>query len=322
MSTALSEGQPLGCPDPDLLLAQYRKLVDAHPHMHAPEAAARLGVSEAVLVAARVGHGALWLSTDLARLLGPLPQWGKVLIASRLRLGVVLSILYAQECVTDAESCLVTGPEHAIRIRREGIAGCVLLEDHDAHGHTYSLNWFDAAGDAMGRVYLFSKGDRKAAIEHLQAHAIAGYGRQWTASRGNPATTHAQDSAQVDRHPSGRIVATNVHAARLAGHALTHAGKLSGVRMTCTNHALTQQYCGPLGKTWGDWPALHAADAGIKLHTHLQHITTAEHGIDPSGQPLLRFADEDGATLEIQPVAGAASPASWVSHVLAMEGAA
>lgn len=322
MDTRVAARQPDGCVDPDLLLLQFRDLVAAHPHMHGPEAAARLGVTEAMLMAARVGQDAAWLQPDLPALLESIPQWGKVLIASRLQLGVVLSILYAESAAKAEERFVVEGDAHQISIGTHGVAGCVLLEDHDAHGHTYSLNWFNRAGDAMGRVYLFSKTERKLALDRLRAHVIEGTGRSWQPrSAAMPGEVGAATSAE-DTSVSRRAVATGRRAGTLAGHALSQCAALESLRLVCASSAMTQTYTGTLGKVSGEWPLLHASDAGIKLHAHLQNVTLAEHCVGRDGAPWLRFSDASGQALNLAPQGRSIAPAAWVSHVLAMEGAA
>lgn len=319
MDTSVADRRSVGCIEADLLLARYRELVAVHPHLHAPEAAARLGVSEAALVAARVGHGAEWLQPDLSTLLAPLADWGKVLVASRLGLGVALSILHGNRVSTDSGIIRIESGQHDIRIRTTCVDCCALLDDHDAHGHTFSLNWFNSSGDAIGRVFLFSKTERKPALAHLRAQRIEGSGRSWAASdHGPPAGSTASGFEPIEAE-SSTIVAAGRTAGVIAGHALRHAALLPAVRLTCTTGSVLQRYTGPLTKITGEWPALHATEAGIKLHTHLQHTTRAERCVGTDGQPWLRFCDTEGSTLDICPAGSVTSAATWVSHLLAME---
>ena len=170
--------------DPDAVLSDWRELVRQNPHIHGPEAAARAGVTEAALLAARIGHGATGLLTDLAQLLAPLPSWGKVLIAARTDLGVMLDILHVQQVSPAGTALAVRGVEHSIVIGCDGVDRCYLLEDHDTHGHTYSINWFDAQGQVLGRVFLFSKTERREALEHIGRCASADAVRTWVPGGG------------------------------------------------------------------------------------------------------------------------------------------
>jgi hypothetical protein len=66
---------------PDALRLAWADLVAGNAHLHGPEVAQRLGVPEAAMLAARIGHGATELVPDLAALLRPCGQWGKLLLA-------------------------------------------------------------------------------------------------------------------------------------------------------------------------------------------------------------------------------------------------
>lgn len=55
--------------NPDALRVAWADLVAQHPHLHGPEVALRLGVPEAAMIAARIGHGAVELVPDLSAVL-------------------------------------------------------------------------------------------------------------------------------------------------------------------------------------------------------------------------------------------------------------
>ena len=157
--------------NPDALVAGWEALLAQHHHLHAPEVARMLGVPESALVAARIGDGALRLVPDLARLLAPIQGWGRVMCAFSNALGVHMP-LGEVHGRAEGDRYVLEGPHlHAV-IDSHAITDAYLFVEHDeAHGNTRSVQCFDAAGNAVLKVFIFHKTRFKAADAHLRAQA-------------------------------------------------------------------------------------------------------------------------------------------------------
>jgi putative hemin transport protein len=140
---------------------------DRHPGIRARDAARELGVSEAELVACRVGENVVRLDTDFAELLRNLPSVGEVMVLTR-----------NEHCVHEKHGSfgrVNIGPGHGIVLNHD--VDLRLFMSHWRHGFVVteevasgvrtSLQFFDIDGTAVHKVYLTGKSDR-AAFDTLQ----------------------------------------------------------------------------------------------------------------------------------------------------------
>lgn len=144
------------------LVNGWRQLREAEPGLRARDAAERLGVSEAALVASRVGDGVTRLKGELPQLIRELPALGRVMALTR-----------NAYCVHEKK-----GRYDNIDIG--GVMGIVLDEDIDlrlflrhwrygfavretSHGRELeSFQFFDGDGRAVHKVYRTDETDRTA----------------------------------------------------------------------------------------------------------------------------------------------------------------
>jgi len=307
------EGLPLD--DPDRVLAAWRSLLASNHHLHGPEAAAMLGVPEAALLAASVGHGAVSLRADLPSLLALMPGWGKVLLAVRCGLGVELAIV-EPDCVEfdpAAGTVRLSAARHAVLLDAHAAASCYLFEERDAHGHTFSVNWFDGAGDCAGRVFLISKSGRARALPALEAQAAQ------EQSRVPPRST-----ARARRMPSEfsradamlEAVASGAHAAVLLRRAVLASKTVPEVEMVLEGIGGTACYRGGLATTMDTPPTVHAVDAACKLHARPPAVEAAHRWRSGSpGATGLRFDSADGGRLSLAALGPGGG--AWVERLLA-----
>ncbi|MEZ5797730.1 MAG: ChuX/HutX family heme-like substrate-binding protein [Paracoccaceae bacterium] len=137
-------------PGPDTI----RALRAETPKARARDFAATLGITEADLVAAHVGHGATAITADPDRLV----PWAG-------RLGDVLALTRNDHCVherrgeyldyrTGAFAAMTLGPEIDLRIFAKHWVHGYAVEEPGEDGPRRSLQVFDAAGDAVHKVHL------------------------------------------------------------------------------------------------------------------------------------------------------------------------
>jgi hypothetical protein len=146
--------------DPPRLLAAWQHLQATRHHLHAPEAARLLSVPEAALTASRLGYGAVRLPNDLASILAPVHEWRRVLVAVQSAIGVHLAIGPVRLEADEPGSGLIRlrGDHLDTVLDGRSVAHAFWsVEVDDSHGRTRSLQFFDAAGGSVAKVFIFHK---------------------------------------------------------------------------------------------------------------------------------------------------------------------
>ncbi|MDW8312416.1 MAG: ChuX/HutX family heme-like substrate-binding protein [Burkholderiales bacterium] len=240
--------------NPEAILAARDALVATGEHLHGPEIAARLGVPEAAVVAARLGRDAFELACDVPALLAPMAAWSKCLLALRSAFGVALAIGRFRAPQMADGHLSIASEEHSASVHLAAADRAYLLEEHDMHGHSVSINIFDAAGDALLRVFLMSKEGREHALPHLQRHRLSAQERRW------------QPRGQVDPSRGHSVAASDPAAADSLREALLAlaAGSARQVLMHSATSALTSRFRAT--HTSDTPPTTHATSSALKLH--------------------------------------------------------
>jgi hypothetical protein len=289
---------------PEELYAAWRQALRDNPHLHGPEAAARLRVPEAALMVSACGRGNTSLSGALAELLAPAAAWGRVLVASRNGLGVKLDVLgQAQAFLLDDGGVRLSDAHHDIVLSAQGIARFELFEEEDGHGRTLSLNWFDGQGHVVGRLFLMSKSGREDALPHLMAFATAAQSRHWAPQALSTPPIAAWPDEAGEPLPGAAV--------EWARAAILACDAVPLMRLALSGRGARSVYTGPLSKTSSTPPAVHATDLLCKLHAR---PAGAQHARKLYGGGL-EVRDAEGAALQITP---ATEPAAWWARVHAL----
>ncbi|GAB4366397.1 MAG: hemin-degrading factor [Kiloniellaceae bacterium] len=165
----LSEQRPAG---PELM-RRLAALKDAEPGLRARDAAARLGVSEAELVAARCGAGVRRLDGPWPELLKALPTLGTVMVLTRNDSAVHEKVGTFDKVSAFQNMGLVLNGAVDLRLffSHWHFGFAVAEEAHGAVRH--SLQFFDVDGLAVHKVYLREESDAAAyealVTRHLHA---------------------------------------------------------------------------------------------------------------------------------------------------------
>jgi hypothetical protein len=231
------------------LREQWDALRQTHAHLHPPDAARLIGVSESRLMQARSGgYGSHRLDGDVAARLQQMAQWGRCLIAIRCGLGVALGFVEQPDVRCEGPWLQVNQGPLSIGLALDGIAETWLFEENDGHGHTISLNAFDARGDAVHRVFLMSKSQREPWVE------------AWQSAPEQDRANSVGTLPDPDALPDGPRVTHRVDELLLAGE----DGEPRLLRMSGPGGELT--FKGALGKRSASGGAVHASNVALRLH--------------------------------------------------------
>jgi hypothetical protein len=298
--------------DPQALRRAWRELRERHPHLHGPDAAALLGVPEAALLASRVGDGAVPLEPDLDVLLEGCAGWGKLLFAARNGLGVAIGILDDAEVLERGVALRLRAAAVCAHLDRRGAASAYLFEERDGHGHTVSLNWFDAAGHAVGRLFLMSKAGRERAEPMLRRHERSAVPGPWRPGPGAPVPVLG-----VRPPPRSLRRLDGVAPSAIGERAVLGRDAAPGWHVHLDGPGVAIDYRGPLARASRTPPAVHATDALFKLHLRMQaacdvHVRESEDGL-----VALQWSDPHGGTLTLAPQVGHEAARAWIASILA-----
>lgn len=146
------------------LFDQWQALRGEQPRLRAREAAAQLAVSEAELLACRLGQGVLRLNPDWAQLLPALEKLGRVMVLTRNEHCVHERKGHYRETSVAANGRmgLVVSADIDLRLFLNEWASVFAAEDESPRGTLRSLQIFDQQGVAIHKVYLQDDSDLSA----------------------------------------------------------------------------------------------------------------------------------------------------------------
>ncbi len=133
---------------------EIRRARSDNPKMRERDLAAQLGISEAELVAAHCGEGVLRVEARANDLLTGLEAVGEVMALTRNDSAVHEKIGIYDKVVTGDHNALALGENIDLRIFPKVWKHGFAVEKRDGDDVRHSLQFFDAAGDAVHKVHL------------------------------------------------------------------------------------------------------------------------------------------------------------------------
>ena len=143
------------------LAARWSRLRGEKPALRIRDAAATLGVSEAELVALGVGQTATPLANWRA-LLSDMPSVGRVMCLTRNEHCVHERHGRFEDVQVTGPHGLVLGPDIDLRLFLGGWRHGFAVREPLKRGERQSLQFFDAAGEAVHKIYATDETDRRA----------------------------------------------------------------------------------------------------------------------------------------------------------------
>ncbi|ESX43559.1 hemin-degrading factor [Mesorhizobium sp. C416B] len=137
-------------PSPD----EIRRACKDNPKIREHDLAARLGISEAELVAAHCGHGAVRIEPRVDDLLTGLEAAGEVMAVTSNESAVHQKIGVYGKVVTGNQHAILLGDEIDLRIFPKAWAYGFAVEKREGAEIRRSLQFFDATGEAMHKAHL------------------------------------------------------------------------------------------------------------------------------------------------------------------------
>ncbi len=281
---------------------EIRAARSGNPKMRERDLALQLGISEAELVAAHCGDGVLRLRPDANSLLTGLEAVGEVMALTRNDSAVHEKIGVYDKVVTGAHNALALGKEIDLRIFPKRWAYGFAVEKRDDDIIRRSLQFFDAAGEAVHKVHLrpasnlyayqklvaeLESADQGAVLDivpHTAAEPeladasvdVAELRERWSGLTDIHQFFGMLRSLKLDRRQAVRLVGTD-YAWKLdndtVGSMLHHAaGESLPVMCFVGNRGCIQIHSGPIAniKPMGPW--INVLDETFHLHLRLDHI--------------------------------------------------
>jgi putative hemin transport protein len=260
------------------LKQRWQALKEAQTGLRIRDAATQLGVSEAALLETRTGEGVTRLSAHVDTLRAALPH-----------LGTVMSLIRNEAAVHEKDTAFTAGIEQDGLVQFEGedfsltllpsaIAHAFYVEDANPKGPLRSIQFFDAAGGALWKIYARDKADH-AAFERLLA-ALA-----W------PRDVEAMPFIRPVTPPASAVPPSRT----VNLQALFEDIAASEIPMVLevANHGVRQRHRGRLVRIVQMGPWLNVLDPGFDWH--LNQGALAGTAIDLGKQPSLVLHLNDGS---------------------------
>lgn len=291
--------------DPQELRASFAALQAERPNLRARDAADRLGISEAELVALGADAEVTALRAEWGDIVRALPDLGTVMTLTRNDHAVHEKVGRYEEVGIHGPMGLVLGPDIDLRLFLGKWAFGYAVARPVEGGVRRSLQFFDAQGVAVHKVFLRDESSHagyEALVERFRAAEQGGLPQT---APGEPATPDRDDAeidaaglradwgALQDTHDFVKLLKAHnvgrVQALRLAGEAFAHEVPVGSFRAALEtardrqleimvfvgNPGCIQIHTGPVATLKAIGPWFNVLDPGFNLHLREDGITSA-----------------------------------------------
>lgn len=266
---------------------EIRRTRAENPKMRERDLAAQLGISEAELVAAHCGEGVTRVEPRVNDLLTGLEPVGEVMALTRNESAVHEKIGVYDKVVTGEHTAMALGENIDLRIFPKVWAHGFAVEKRDGDEIRRSLQFFDAAGDAVHKVHL-----RPASNLYAYQKLVD----QLVSSNQEP--TVALGTVSEDDAP-GELTPQTVEDLRDRWSKLTDVHQFFG--MLRTLKLSRQQAVQMIGQDYA-WKLDPSA------------VTTMFHGAAENGQPIMCFVGNRGCIqIHSGPVRSITPMGPWIN---------
>lgn len=286
-----------------------RRAREEAPQMRERDLAAKLGISECEFVAAFAGEGSVRISADINALLPELGALGEVMALTRNESAVHEKIGKYENVHTGKHAAMVLSDDIDLRIFPANWVHGFAVEKSGETETRRSLQFFDAAGDAVHKIHLRPESDTRAYLALIERFRSGDQGPHVGPLRPRRAEAdaygqfNAGDDARRGELRSRWEGMTDVHqffgilrelklkrheALEIVGNDLAWrvepdvipqllqdaANQAMPIMCFVGNHGCIQIHSGPIAniKPMGPW--INIMDPGFHLHLRLDHIAS------------------------------------------------
>lgn len=287
---------------PTALAARWAALRAEQPQLRARDAAAALGVSEGELVASQIGAGTVRIGGDWSTILQAVEALGPVMALTRNESVVHEKTGTYQNVSAGSHVGLALGPDIDLRLFYTRWAHGFAVGD--ASHPKPSLQFFDAAGTAIHKIFLTEGSDRAAfaALVERFRHAdqapllapqemirpavlddaeidVAGFRAGWDVMEDTHQFFGLLKSHRLDRLQAMRLAgpprAEPVGRDALRRVLTDAAGTGAAIMVFVGNPGCLQIHTGPVHRLQDMGPWLNVLDPGFNLHLREDRIDSA-----------------------------------------------
>jgi hypothetical protein len=300
--------------DPQALRSAWDAWFATHPlpHGHA-RAAASLRVKESELLRALEGHGVNILHNDLAALLAPAAQWGRILAEVHHPLGFAYLGLSPRQVRSDGGQVALLESDRQLLLRSDAIAECFLVHGAGVCG----LHGFDHRGEVITRLHLTSNAagptSQSIALRHLLAHSF-------TPGQGPGGETRTAAAGGRLTRPGWCVIERQVQAPQVLAdlcHLLnTTLDDAPAMQFAMeSDAAILACQATPLHKA-GVNAGVPQAASDCKLHLRATALRRATVCTGSDGRPFVRLHAAKGDCLRFQNGGSPQEARAWVDSLL------
>ncbi len=197
------------------LYQRWQQLLASEPNLRIRDAAARLNVSEAELVATRVGSGITRLAGDWQEFVKAMPRLGRVMCLTRNesavheRYGVFREIAFFGPPPGIGQ---VVGPDIDLRLFMQFWHIGFAVQDETRDGVRHSFQIFDASGTAVHKIYLQAESNLDAYREIVEQFRAEDQSTEQSVTPHPPRQPEIPDSeVDLDAYHRGYLSLRDTH---------------------------------------------------------------------------------------------------------------
>ena len=265
--------------------AEIRKAREENPKLRERDLSTNLGISELELLAAHTGDGVIRLEPNVDALLRGLEAVGEVMALTRNDSAVHEKIGVYDKMSGGPRAIVFLGENIDLRIFPSVWKHAYAVEKKDENGVRHSLQFFDAAGDAVHKVHLRPASDVDAYLKLVAAHV-------------SPDQSQSVEVHAVEKKDEANSQAT-VEELRERWSKLTDThqffGMLQALKLSRRDamHMVGQDFAWPLGEG---------------------AVTRLLHGAAEGGFPIMAFVGNRGCIqIHSGPVASIKPMGPWIN---------
>jgi putative hemin transport protein len=278
-----------------------RQLRQDNAKMRDRDFAAQFQISEAQLVAAYIGEGVTRLSADIDQIFPRLADLGEVMALTRNESCVIEKVGIYTDYTPGKHAAMIVNPEIDLRLFPRHFVLAFAVERSGDKGPRRSIQFFDAAGDAVHKVHLREASNLEAwaalisdlALDEQVAHLEIAPRAEPEPAKADPAKAEQlreewakmTDSHQF-RQVASKLKMNRLGAYRIAGEPLARQLAPRAVDMMLLavrdqgteimifvgSQGCIQIHSGPVKNLRSMGPWQNILDPGFDLHLRLDHI--------------------------------------------------